>query len=84
MKVPSRRPECERPDHADVYRGGTAPVPAPVAVSGWSEAVAVALVKATADSVTDTTPGWLAAYHAFGVPVIDRRATTQPVDPVGP
>jgi hypothetical protein len=59
-------------------------VPAPVAVSGAPTAVAAALVKATADSVKDTTPVWLAAYRAFGVPVIDRRVKTKPADPVGP
>ena len=59
-------------------------VPTRASVSGSPTAVAAALVKATADSVKDTAPGWLAAYHAFGVPVIDWRATTKPADPVGP
>jgi hypothetical protein len=59
-------------------------LPAPVAVSGSPSAVAAALAKATADSVKDTTPGWLAAYRYLGIPVIDPRTVKAGADPVGP
>lgn len=59
--------------------------PRPISLTGRDPtAVAAELVAATADALPDVSPGWLAAYAAFGVPVTDSRTGQRPADPVGP
>ncbi len=61
------------------------PLPAATTMTGADPTSRAAeLVAATADGLDDVTPGWLAAYAEFDVPVVDARDVTEPVDPVGP
>lgn len=42
------------------------------------------LAAATADTLADLAPGWVAAYAEFGVPITDLRDPAPGSDPIGP